>query len=104
MRTGLLFRPLQPFEPLVVNQFQVGGNPPPLLLLVFRQDPPHRFDWEFTLAAIDCPILGADFLRHHQFNVSIARNLLVSVDGEVQLPLLPYSLSSTLLSKVSVNY
>merc|ERR1712074_356811 len=49
----------------------------------------HRFDWEFTLAAVDRPILGADFLRHHQFDVSIARHLLVSVDGEVQLPLLP---------------
>ena len=64
----------------------------------------HRFDWEFTLAAVDRPILGADFLRHHQFDVSIARHLLVSVDGEVQLPLLPYSSSSTLLSKVSVSY
>ena len=56
------------------------------------------------MAAVDRPILGADFLRHHQFDVSIARHLLVSVDGEVQLPLLPYSSSSTLLSKVSVSY
>merc|ERR1711860_431160 len=31
----------------------------------------HRFDWEFTLAAVDRPILGADFLRHHQFDVEI---------------------------------
>ena len=64
----------------------------------------HRFDWNFTLAAVDRPILGADFLRHHQFDVSIARHLLISVDGEVQLPLLPSSSLSTLLSKVSVKY
>ena len=54
----------------------------------------HQFDWNFTLAAVDRPILGADFLRHH----------LISLDGEVQLLLLPSSLPSTLLSKVSVEY
>ena len=58
----------------------------------------HRFDWNFTLAAVDRPILGADFLQHHQFEVSIARHL-VSVDGEVQLLLLPSSSPSTLLSR-----
>ena len=46
------------------------------------------------MAAVDRPILGADFLRHH----------LISLDGEVQLLLLPSSLPSTLLSKVSVEY
>ena len=102
--TDLLFRPLQPFEPLVVNQFQVWGSATLPLSFSLSSGRTHRFDWEFTVAAVDRPILGADFLRHHQFDVSIARHLLVSVDGEVQLPLLPYSSSSTLLSKVSVSY
>ena len=56
------------------------------------------------MAAVDRPILSADFLGHHQFDMSIARHLLVSVDGEVQLLLLPSSLPSTLLSKVFVEY
>ena len=47
--------------------------------------------WNFTLAAVDRLILGAYFLRHHQFDVSITWHLLISVDGEVQLPLLPSS-------------
>ena len=56
------------------------------------------------LVAVDRPILGADFLRHHQFDVSITWHLLIFVDGEVQLPLLPSSSPSTLLSKESVEY
>ena len=60
----------------------------------------HRFDWNLTLAAVDHQILSADFLRHHQYDVSIAQHLLVSVDSEVQLPLLASSSPSTLLSKV----
>ena len=56
------------------------------------------------MAAIDRPILFPDFLRHQQFDVSIACHLLISVDGEVQLLLLTSSLPLTLLSKVSVEY
>ena len=51
----------------------------------------HRFDWNFMLAAVNCLILSADFLRQHQFDMSIAQHQLDSVDGEVQLPLLPSS-------------
>ena len=54
--------------------------------------------------AVDRPILGADFLRHHQFDVSLARHLLVSVDGDVSLPLMSSSSPSTLLSKISSEY
>ena len=54
------------------------------------------------LAAVNCLILSADFLRQHQFDMSIAQHQLDSVDGEVQLPLLPSSSPSTLLSKVSI--
>ena len=43
------------------------------------------------LAAVNCLILSADFLRQHQFDMSIAQHQLDSVDGEVQLPLLPSS-------------
>ena len=35
------------------------------------------FDWNFMLAAVNRPILGANFLQHHQFDVSIAQYLLV---------------------------
>ena len=72
------------------------------LPLSFLRDPPVRL--ELQVAAVDRPILGADFLQHHQFDVIIARHLLISVDGEVELPLLPSSSPSTLLSKVSVEY
>ena len=44
-----------------------------------------RFEWSFTLAAVDRPILSADFLRHHPLEVSLSRHLLVSVNGEVSL-------------------
>ena len=64
----------------------------------------HRFDWNFMLKAVNGPILGDDFLRHHQFDVSVACHLFISVDGEVHLPLLPSSSPSKLLSKVSVEY
>ena len=86
----------------MVSQFRAGGSA--LSPFSSSSGGTHRFHWNFTLAAVDCPILGADFLRHHQFDVSIARHLLISVDGEVQLLLLPYSSPSTLLSKVSVKY
>ena len=63
-----------------------------------------RFDWSFTVVAVDRLILRVDFLRHHQFNVSLARHLLMSVDGNVNLPLMSSSSTSTLLSKISSAY
>ena len=62
------------------------------------------FDWSFTFAAVDRSILGADCLRNHQFDVSLAHHLLVSVNGDVSLPLMSSSSPSTLLSKISVQY
>ena len=56
------------------------------------------------MAAMDQPILGADFLRHHQFDVSHVHNLLVSVNGDVSLPLMSSSLSPSPISKISSTY
>ena len=56
------------------------------------------------MVAVNRPILGADFLLHHHFDVSLACHLLVSVNGVVRLPLMSSSLPSNLLSKVSVEY
>ena len=47
---------------------------------------------------------GADFLCHHQFDVSLAWHLLVSVIGDVSLPPMLSSSPSTLLSKISIKY
>ena len=65
---------------------------------------PLRFSWDFTLAAVDRPILGADFLRHHQLDVSLARHLLISANGEKRLPLMSSSAPASLLAKVSATY
>ena len=60
-------------------------------------------EWSFTLATVDRPILCADFLGHHQFEVSLTRHLLVSMNGDVSLPLMSFS-STSLLSKISSAY
>ena len=58
-------------------------DPIPTFCLAFALT--QRFEWSFTLAAVDRPILSADFLRHHPLEVSLSRHLLVSVNGEVSL-------------------
>ena len=65
---------------------------------------PLRFSWSFTLAAVDRPILGADFLRHHQLDVSLVRNLLISVSGEHRLPLMSSSSPQSLLAHIAPAY
>ena len=64
-----------------------GGQPIPSwgtrtipLSFFLTSNTTHRFNWSFTLAAVDRLILGADFLRHHQFDVSLACHLLVPVN------------------------
>jgi hypothetical protein len=39
------------------------------------------FTWPFLLAAVDFPILGVDFLKHHSLMVDPANNRLVSAQG-----------------------
>ena len=43
------------------------------------------------LQVLDRPILRTAFLRHHQFDVSLTRHMLVSVNGDVYLPLMSSS-------------
>ena len=51
------------------------------LLLKFNSK---RFEWPFLLAAVDRPILGADFLRHHGLVVDLqGRQLLNAADMSV---------------------
>ena len=57
-----------------------------------------------TLAVVDRLILGLDFLRHHQLDVSLACHLLVSVNGDVSLPQMLFSSSPSLLSNILGAY
>ena len=56
------------------------------------------------LVTVDRPILKTNFLRRHQFDMSLPPHLLVSVDVNVSLPLMSLSLPSTLLFKISSEY
>ena len=46
-----------------------------------------KYDWTFTLANVKRPLLGADFLRAHDFLVDVKRNCLVHFPTMTRIPL-----------------
>ena len=84
--TGPLLQPLLSFVPLVVSQFRVRASaqfPSPSLRLPGGT---HRFDWNSTLATVDCPIFGADFLCLRENGLTI--NPQKSVFGQEEVKFL----------------
>ena len=62
-----------------------------------------RFEWDFFLAEVSQPILGADFLRHHALLVDIKGQRLIDSATFASVPTVPSSMCAPHLAAISTN-
>lgn len=60
----------------------------------------HRYSWDFIVAEVDQPLLGADFLCHYGLLVDVRNKRLINIDSLTSLPLQPVNKAILLLSSI----